>query len=123
MGALSIVAGALKNFQPTNSVIAGGAASVLVYMAGCALVAAGIAIPIVGPVTMSMVAIAAPLAGHAVTSLVPDSVNQNLNALAAKLKTNVDNLKAVIPQVQALYPSGKNGATNVTPITPNNIVR
>ena len=44
MNALSLVTSALKNFQPTTSVLAGGASSILVCAIGAILVAAGVAI-------------------------------------------------------------------------------
>ena len=114
---LSIVTGAVKNFQPTTSVMAGGAASILTFAAGCALVAAGIALPFgLGPITMTMVAAAAPVVGHVVTSLVPDSVNQTLQGLANKLQIAVADIKIVTPEVEYTYPGDP-----TTPPTPNNL--
>jgi hypothetical protein len=63
MSALSLITAAVKNFQPTTSVLAGGAASILVTAIGAVLVAVGVAIPPIGilgltaatPLTMTMV--------------------------------------------------------------------
>jgi uncharacterized membrane-anchored protein len=77
MSALSLITAAVKNFQPTTSVLAGGAASILVCAIGAVLVAVGVAI---------------------VTALVPDSVNQQLNGLAQTLQVDVGKLKSFIPQ-------------------------
>lgn len=97
---LGIASSALKNFNPTASVMAGGGASLLVFIAGCALVAAGVSIPVLNvPITMTMVAAAAPAIGHFVTALVPDTYNQQINALAKKVGAEVSDIKAVVPQV------------------------
>lgn len=106
MSALSFITAAVKNFQPTTSVLAGGAASIIVCAIGAVLVAAGVAIPPIGflgltaatPLTMAMVTTAAVPVGHLVTALVPDSLNQQLQALAQKLQINVEKLKRIIPQ-------------------------
>lgn len=105
MSALSFATAVVKNFQPTTSVLAGGAASILVCAFGAVLVAAGVAIPPIGflgltaatPLTMTMVTSAAVPIGHIVTALVPDSVNQQLEGLAKKLQVDVESLKNVIP--------------------------
>jgi hypothetical protein len=121
MNALSLAASALKNFQPTTSVLAGGAASILACAVGAVLVAAGIAIPPIGflglttatPLTMTMVMSAAVPIGHVMTALVPDSVNQQLNGLARKLQIDVEKLRSFIPQEyysDADFPHGRNGA-------------
>lgn len=105
---LNIAAGALKNFNPTASVLAGGGASLIVFAVGCGLVAAGIVIPGLGPVTMTMVAAAAPTIGHLVTAFVPDTYNQSINQLADKVKIDAENIKALVPQVYPNdYPSNK----------------
>lgn len=105
MTALGIATGALKNFVPPASVLAGGGASILVFAAGCALVAAGMSIPILNiPITMTMVAAAAPAAGHLVTMLVPDTLNQQINALAKKTLVKAEDIRAVIPQTYQQYP-------------------
>ncbi len=106
MSALSFATAVVKNFQPTTSVLAGGAASILICGIGAVLVAAGVAIPPIGflgltaatPLTMTMVMSAAVPIGHIVTALVPDSVNQQLNGLAQKLQIDVGKLKSIIPQ-------------------------
>jgi hypothetical protein len=106
MSVLSLITAAVKNFQPTTSVVAGGAASILVTALGAVLVAAGVAIPPIGilgltvatPLTMTMVMSAAVPIGHIVTALVPDSINQQLNGLASKLQIDVSKLKSFIPQ-------------------------
>ncbi|MDE1901300.1 MAG: hypothetical protein KGI37_06635 [Alphaproteobacteria bacterium] len=121
MNALSLVTSALKNFQPTTSVLAGGASSILVCAIGAILVAAGVAIPPIGilgltaatPLTMTMVMSAAVPIGHVVTALVPDSVNQQLNGLAQKLQVDVEKLRSFIPQEYYSaddFPHGRNGA-------------
>lgn len=115
MGALSFITKAVKNFQPTTSVLAGGAASVLVCGIGAILVAADVAIPPIGflgltaatPLTMSIVTSAAVPIGHLVTALVPDSLNQQLNALAKKLQIDVERLRKIIPQPD--YPTAHSG--------------
>lgn len=106
MSTLSLIASAVKNFQPTTSVLAGGAASIITCAIGAVLVAAGVAIPPIGflgltaatPLTMTMVTSAAVPIGHLVTALVPDSVNQHLNGLAQQLQIDVEKLRNVIPQ-------------------------
>ena len=106
MSALSFIAAAVKNFQPTTSVMAGGAASILVCALGAVLVAAGVAIPPIGilgltaatPLPMTMVTGAAVPIGHIVTALVPDSLNQQLNGLAQKLQIDVGKLRQIVPQ-------------------------
>lgn len=106
---ISIASSALKNFNPTTSVLAGGGASILVFAIGCVLVSAGVAIPVLNiPITMTMVAAAAPAIGHIVTSFVPDSYNQQINALAAKVKTSAENIKAIVPQTYVEYPQDAN---------------
>lgn len=114
MSVTSVALTALKNFQPTTSVVAGGAASVLVYALGSILVAAGVSIPFIGIPTMGMVAIASPLIGHIVTALVPDSVNQQLSGLATKLNVSVNDIKAVLPDVQYEYPGDVKPSGTVT---------
>ena len=120
MSALSLITAAVKNFQPTTSVLAGGASSVLVCAVGALLVAAGIAIPPIGflgltaatPLTMTMVMSAAVPIGHVVTALVPDSVNQQLNGLAQKLQIDVGKLRSFIPQEYYSdddFPKDRNG--------------
>lgn len=120
---LGIASSALKNFNPTASVLAGGGASLFVFAVGCALVAAGISIPVLNvPITMTMVAAAAPTIGHLVTALVPDTLNQQINALAKKLCTSASNLKAVIPQVYSApsdYPDEQAGKHAEIPSTNN----
>ena len=103
MSALSLITAAVKNFQPTTSVLAGGAASIITCAIGAVLVAAGIAIPPIGilgltastPLTMTMVMSAAVPIGHVVTAIVPDSVNQQLNGLAQKLQGAADKVTPV----------------------------
>lgn len=103
--ALGVATGALKNFNPTASVLAGGGASVIVFAIGCILVATGVSIPFLNiPITMTMVAAAAPTIGHIVTAFVPDTYNQQINALAIKVKTSAENIKSIIPQTYAEYP-------------------
>ena len=120
MSALSLITAAVKNFQPTTSVLAGGAASIITCAIGAVLVAAGIAIPPIGilgltastPLTMTMVMSAAVPIGHVVTALVPDSVNQQLNGLAQKLQVDVGKLKSFIPQEYYSdddFPKDRNG--------------
>lgn len=104
---LSMASSALKNFNPTASVLAGGGASLLTFAIGCALVAAGVSLPVIGPITMTMVAAAAPTIGHIVTAFVPDTYNQQVNALATKVETSVENIKSIIPQTYQEYPKDK----------------
>lgn len=115
MSTTGFILNMVKNFNPGNSVLAGGGAAILVYAAGAALVAAGVAIPpltILGvhiiataiPITMTMVATAAIPIGHVITAVVPDSVNQQISALAKKALNT-------IPQIQQQFPVGVNGAT------------
>ncbi len=121
MNVLGLAVSALRNFQPTTSVLAGGAASVITCALGAVLVAAGVAIPPIGifgltaatPLTMTMVMSAAVPIGHVVTALVPDSVNQQLKGLAQKLRIDVEELRSFIPQEyysDADFPHGRNGA-------------
>lgn len=120
---LAILNAALANFKPDAGVLAGGGASLLVFLAGCALVGAGVAIPPISifgahliatsiPLTMTMVAAAAPTIGHLVSSFVPATYNQQIDALAKKIGTDVENLKAVVPVLQEEFPAGKNGQTD-----------
>lgn len=120
MNALSLVTTALKNFQPTQSVLAGGAASIITCAIGAALVAAGVAIPPIAflglttatPLTMTMVMSAAVPIGHLVTAIVPDSVNQHLNGLAKQLQIDVGKLRSFIPQEYYSdddFPKDRNG--------------
>lgn len=92
----------LKGVQVPNSVKAGAAASILIYVAGAVLVASGFAFPpmaILGlsipaiPLTDNMVAVIALPLGHIITTLVPDSTKQLIAGLAAKL-----------PSIQAMIP-------------------
>lgn len=113
--AFSIATGAVRNFQPTTSVLAGGAASIIICAIGAILVAFGVVIPPIGflglatatPLTMTMVMSAAVPIGHIVTSCVPDSVNQQLNGLAKKLQVAVQDIKVITPQVTYTYPTDK----------------
>lgn len=104
MSALNFGLTMLKNFNPGNSVLAGGGASLFIYAIGLALVTGGIALPFIGIPTMAMVGAAAVAGGHIVTALVPDSLNQNLDAAAKKLNVAVEDLKVVVPQAVGLYP-------------------
>lgn len=77
---------AFKNIQFTDSIVAGGAASVIIYTIGALFVSMNVVIPFVGiPLTMGIVGAAAIPLGHLVTALVPDSVRQSIAGLAAKL--------------------------------------
>lgn len=115
--AFSILGKAVTQFQPTTSVIAGGAAAVLTYAVGDLLVSLGFIIPVLNiPLTIGMVATAAIPVGHLITALVPDSYNQQLKALAAKLQTTVENVKAFIPQVEYTYPDDKSASTTISNI-------
>ncbi len=105
MSVLTLAMNTVKNYKPDPSVLAGGAASLLVYIAGCALVGAGIAIPGIGPITMTMVAAASPAVGHIVTYLVPDSMKTSLQKVAQKLDTTIDQIKVVTPEVEYKYPT------------------
>lgn len=122
MDALATAKKTLANYTPPASVLAGGGASILIFLVGCALVAGGVTLPLgIGPVTMTMVAAAAPLVGHFVTTLVPDTYNQQINALAKKVDASVEDLKEVVPQVAYTYPTDKNGQTIDAKKTPNNL--
>lgn len=114
MSALDFAFTLLKNFNPTASVKAGGAASMLIYAIGLGLVTANVALPVIGVPTMAMVGGAAVVIGHIVTSLVPDSFNQQVNAMASKLNVSVDDLKASLPDVQASYPGDTKPSDTVT---------
>lgn len=118
-----ILKATLGNFKPDASVLAGGGASLLVFLAGCALVGAGVAIPPISifgahliaasiPITMTMVAAAAPTVGHIVSSFVPATMNQQIDQLAKKIGTDVENLKAIVPVLQEEFPTGTNGQTS-----------
>lgn len=108
MSALSILTGAVKNFQPTTSVMAGGAASILTCAIGAILVASGVALPLgIGLITMTQVYAASPIIGHIVTMLVPDSVNQQISGLANKLQVAVSDIKIVTPEAAYVYPPDK----------------
>ena len=114
---IDILGSAVKSFQPTNSVLAGGAAAVLTYAVGDILVAAGFVIPVLNiPLTIGMVATAAIPIGHLVTAIFPDSVNQHLQALATKLGTTVESIKSFIPQFEYTYPGDKPESTTVSNI-------
>lgn len=108
MTALAVASSSLKNFQLSASVIAGGGASVLTIAVGAILVALGVTVPFIGiPLTMTMVTSAAVPIGHIVTALVPDTYNQQINALASKVQTDVETLKMIVPQVECTYPADK----------------
>lgn len=120
---MGFITSVLGNFKPDASVMAGGGASILVFLVGCALVGAGFAIPPISifgahliatsiPITMTMVAAAAPAIGHVVSSFVPATYNQQLDAFAKKIGTDVQNLKAVVPVLQEEFPAGKNGQSD-----------
>lgn len=132
MNPLDIVKGALGLYKPDASTWAGGGAAVLTFMAGCVLVAAGVAIPpisILGihlvsasiPITMTMVAGAMPVVSHLVTSLVPATYKQTIDAFAQKIDAEVQDVKTVIPVIQASYPDGKNGQGEAPPVSDSNI--
>ncbi len=105
---LAIGMAALKNFTVTDSIKAGGAASILTVAIGSLLVALGVSVPFLDvPLTMAMVTSAALPIGHIVSALVPDSYNQQLTSLATKLQTNVENIKMVLPQAVHDYPANK----------------
>lgn len=113
---------AFKNIQFSASVVAGGAASVLIYALGATLVAAGviapaITLPVIG-ITLSTITLFSTAAipiGHLVTAIVPDSVNQQIAALAA----NLPKYQAMIPDVE----SGPSAYPDAPPATqtPSNI--
>ena len=87
---MGFLAAFFKNFQLTNSIAAGGGASVLIYAAGAALVAANVVVPGLGiPLTMGMVGAVALVGGHVVTALMPDSVKQQVDALGKKIGVQV----------------------------------
>lgn len=117
-----IVKFVLSNFKPDKSVWAGGGASILTFLAGCVLVGAGVSIPPVSvfglhlisaaiPLTMTMVAAAAPAVGHIVTSFVSPTEKQAIDQFAAKVQTKVEAVKTIIPVLKQEFPSGKNGQT------------
>lgn len=115
--ALSVVVGTINNMSKIPaSVAAGSSASFLIFLAGAALVAAGVAIPPISifglhliavstPITMTMVGAAATALGHVVTTIVPDTYNQQINALAKKVQTSVEDLKEIVPKVEDTYPT------------------
>ncbi len=110
--AVSIITTALNLFQPDKSVWVGGGASVLVVALGAVLVALGVAIPPIGilglttatPLTMGMFTALAIPVGHLVTSLVPATRKQQIDALAVKIGVDAEHLKSFIPQVVASFP-------------------
>lgn len=123
----SILSAALGNFKPDASIWAGGGASVLVFLAGCIAVGMGLAIPPVSilgvhliatsiPLTMTMVAAAAPAIGHFVSAYVSPTEKQAIDVFAKKVGANADNIKAIIPLLQASaveqFPADKNGQTD-----------
>jgi hypothetical protein len=111
-----------KNFQLSNSVIAGGGASILIYAVGAALVASNVVIPGLGiPLTMGIVGMAAIPLGHLVTALVPDSLKQQVDALGKKFGAQITDLKVVTPQFDHSFPSGKNGAVQTATVSVSNI--
>lgn len=135
---IALASGFFTNYKKLDaSVLAGGGASLLVFFVGCALVAGGVAVPpisILGvhlvassiPITMTMVAAAAPTVGHFVSTIVPPTMNQQINQFAAKIGASVDHVKEIIPILQASavdqYPVGKNGESesdNTPPIKTN----
>lgn len=120
MSALGFGLSALKNFQPTTSVLAGGAASIAIYGAGTLLVTAGIALPFIGIPTMAMVGVASVIGGHLITALVPDSTNQNLNALAAKGVAAIKDIQSDIPQIEYSFPGDVRPSASATNITTGN---
>ncbi len=123
----SLIAATVSNFKPDASTYAGGGASLLTFLLGCALVGAGVAIPpiaILGlhiaaiPITMTMVAAVAPVVGHVVSAYVPPTYNQQINQFATKIGADVESVKAFIPQIQDSYPgTDGNPPTNVNNIT------
>src|SRR5690349_21068941 len=115
---MGCLAAFFKNFQLTNSIATGGGASVLIYAAGAALVSVDFVVPGIGiPLTMSMVGAAALVGGHVVTALMPDSVKQQVDALGKKIGVQVSDLKTMVPQIEASYPTGKNGQTDKPPVS------
>lgn len=114
MSAFSIFKGAVMNFQPTNSVLAGGAASVLVYAIGACLVAGGVSIPYIGVPTMAMVGLASPVIGHVVSAFVPDSDKQLVSGLANKLRISVTDIRNVLPQFEDSFPGDVKPSGTVT---------
>jgi hypothetical protein len=113
---MGFLAAFFKNFQLTNSIAAGGGASVLIYAAGAALVAANVVVPGLGiPLTMGMVGAVALVGGHVVTALMPDSVKQQVDALGKKIGVQVSDLKTMVPQIEASYPPQSSPPTTLTP--------
>lgn len=116
-------------FTADKSVLAGGGASVLTVAVGAILVAAGVAIPpiaILGihaaiPLTMPMFLAAAAPIGHFVTAYVSPTLNESINALAKKIGVGAEHLKSFIPEVQASYPSQKDGSFAPAPIATSNL--
>ncbi len=95
---LAFLGAFLKNFQLTNSIWAGGGVAVVIYTLGAVLVSAGVVVPGIGPMTMTMVGPISILFGNLASALIPDTANQSVAALAKKLQTDIENIKAVIPQ-------------------------
>lgn len=124
----------VKNFKPDKSILAGGGASLLVFLAGCALVSAGVVVPpitifgihliaVATPITMTMVAGAAPVIGNLVSSYVSPTEKQAIDQFAKKMQTNIENVKAIVPVLKEEYPAGKNGLSESDnpPPSPNNL--
>lgn len=105
MTALSALSSFVQNYKPTQSVLSGGAATILVFVVGTVLVSLGVSIPGVGILTMPIVSGAAPIIGQIVTYFVPDSAKDSMQQLANKLQVDVDHLKTFVPQIQAAYPN------------------
>ena len=124
MNAASFALNFFKNYQLDQSVKAGGFAAVATVLVGTALVAAGVAIPPLGvlgftasiPLTESMVLGAALPISHLVTALIPAKLDEQLTAVANNIGVSLDHLKSFMPQVQATYPTGKNGDTSTAPV-------
>ena len=95
MSALSLITSAVKNFQPTTSVLAGGASSVLVCAVGALLVAAGIAIPPIGfPELKQAVEVVARLMGVEMRAIEPGEALPVAPATASPTSTGSTSMAA-----------------------------
>lgn len=118
--ALSIAGSAIKNFQIDQSILAGGAGAIATVAIGAVLVAMNVTVPFLGiPLTMTMVTSAALPIGHFISSVVPATKDQQIDALATRLGVAADHLKSYIPQIVDTFPNPCPQDTGTT--TPSNI--
>lgn len=106
MGLLNVVANSVK-----GGGIAGLVATLLV------LAAQHWGVDIAPDQAAAIVGLVVTLAVH----LIPDSKKQQITSLANSLNMQVSDLAAMVPQIEAVYPTGKNGASGKDQTNVSNI--